>query len=82
MDRDDYPSVDVQANPEQHRDQVVTCLTDHLDAGHVDSVTSFGRDPRSILAVCDRCQRKWWFEEIEEDLIPGTDEHAERWGEA
>ena len=76
-DRENYERVDVQAAPEANRDAVMECLTDHLDAGDV-RVVSFGRDPRSILATCDRCETQWWFEHIEEAWIPGTAEDAAR----
>lgn len=75
-DPKEWPIVDVQEDPDAHREAVKKCLTDHLDAGEVD-VTSIGKDPRSIIATCERCERKYWFETIEEAWIPGTDEYAE-----
>jgi hypothetical protein len=72
-DEEDWPLIDVQADPDAHRDDVVSCLMDHLDDGDV-RVTSIGRGPRSIIAVCEQCEVKYWFEEVPEEAIPGGDE--------
>lgn len=76
-DESDYEIVDVQADPDEHREAVKTCLTDHLDEGHVPSVVSMGTDPRTILATCHKCRMKWWFEEVPAAAIPGTPEAEE-----
>lgn len=68
-----WPILDVQAAPDEHREDVHRCLGEHLDDGDV-QVWSFGRDPRSILATCSRCEVKYWFEEVAEEHIPGTED--------
>lgn len=78
-DEEDWPLIDVQADPDEHREDVHRCLGEHLDNGDV-RLTSIGRDPRSIIATCERCEVKYWFEEVPEKGIPGTEEYAEEFG--
>lgn len=73
-DEKNWPMIHVQAAPDRYREDVQTCLGDHLDDGDC-RVTAIGTgDPRSIIAVCERCEVKYWFEEVAEEHIPGTEE--------